>query len=196
MADQLPDTPEIEPLTRTQVLIAMGVTAVVLLLVSKLWLHFSDAFLLTFRWRPVDFCVGAAIGLGITLLSSLVYRLWEAYREGADFYLDLVLKPLALPDLLWLGLLPGLSEELLFRGVMLPDLGFNWLGLVISSLCFGVLHLGSFRQWAYVSWVTVVGLILGYGAIASGNLLVPVVAHVVANWISGYSWKLGHRDQA
>ena len=60
--------------------------------------------------------------------SSIIYRLWPAYRQSADVYLALVLKPLILMDLIWLGLLPGLSEELLFRGVMLPALGLKLYG--------------------------------------------------------------------
>jgi len=42
VAKQLPDNPEFEPLTRTQVLIAMGVTAVILLFIAKIWLHLGS----------------------------------------------------------------------------------------------------------------------------------------------------------
>lgn len=192
---ELPDTPEMEPLTRTQVLIAMGVTAVVLLLIAKVWIHYGNAYLLSFRWQSTHFLLGIGIGLGITALSSVVYRFWAAYRKSADFYLEMVLKPLVLPDLLWLGLLPGLSEELLFRGVMLPELGLNWSGLAISSLCFGVMHFSSPKQWSYVIWATIVGSLLGFSAIATGNLLVPTVAHVMTNFVSSSFWKLNEQRQ-
>ncbi|PSN77317.1 CPBP family intramembrane metalloprotease, partial [filamentous cyanobacterium CCP4] len=46
--DPQPDPP-LEPLTRMQVLAAMGVTAVVLLLISKVWLYFDSAGLLPLR---------------------------------------------------------------------------------------------------------------------------------------------------
>ena len=87
-------------------------------------------------------------------------------------------------------LLPGLSEELLFRGVMLPALGFNHLAVIVSSICFGVLHLSGSGQWAYVFWATIVGVMLGYSAFFSGNLLVPIVAHIVTNLVSSYLWKI------
>jgi uncharacterized protein len=192
---ELPDTPEMEPLTRTQVLIAMGVTAVVLLLIAKVWIHYGNAYLLNFHWKSIDFLLGVGIGLGITGLSSIVYHVWTTYRKSADFYLEMVLKPLVLPDLLWLGLLPGLSEELLFRGVMLPEFGLNWSGLAISSLCFGVMHFSSPKQWSYVVWATIVGGLLGFSAIATGNLLVPTVAHVVTNFVSSSFWKLNEQRQ-
>jgi uncharacterized protein len=195
VAQQIPDTPEMEPLTRTQVLIAMGVTAVVLLLVSKLWMQLGSVSLLPVRWSSKGILLGIGLGLSITLASSIVYRFWAAYRRSADYYLELVLKPLLLPDLIWLGLLPGLSEELLFRGVMLPEFGLNWEGILISSACFGVLHLSNFKQWAYVVWATCIGAVLGYSAIWTGNLLVPIAAHVLTNLIAAVMWKTGERSQ-
>lgn len=194
MAKQLPDHPEIEPLTRTQVLIAMGVTAVVLLFVAKIWLHLGSVTLLPVRGTPEAVLLGLGLAVVITVASSLVYRLWPAYRQSADFYLQLVLKPLALPDLIWLGLLPGMSEELLFRGVMLPAVGLNPAGLVASSLLFGILHLSGPQQWPYVVWATAVGLLLGFSALATGNLLIPIVAHIVTNLLSSFLWKLGNRQ--
>ena len=194
MAKQLPENPEFEPLTRTQVLIAMGVTAVVLLVIAKLWLHLGSVTLLSLKATPEALFVGLGIAVGITVASSLVYRLWPAYRQSADFYLQLVLKPLVLPDLIWLGLLPGMSEELLFRGVMLPAVGLNPTGLIATSLLFGVLHLSGPQQWPYVVWASAVGFLLGYSALATGNLLVPIVAHVVTNLLSSYLWKLGNRQ--
>lgn len=193
MAEQFPENSEMEPLTRTQVLIAMGVTAVVLLLIAKIWLRFGTVILLPPKWSATDVGLGVGLGLGITLASSVVYRLWASYRYSADYYLKLVLKPLIWPDLIWLGLLPGLSEELLFRGVMLPAFGLNLEALLISSLCFGVLHLSSPRQWAYVVWATIIGGTLGFSALKTGNLLVPIIAHITTNLVSSILWKWGDR---
>ncbi len=191
---QFPDHPEVEPLSRTQVLIAMGVTAVVLLVVAKLWVQFGTVILLPLKWSPIAILQGLGLGLVITLASAVVYRVWGAYRQSADYYLALVLKPLVLPDLIWLGLLPGLSEELLFRGVMLPAFGLTFEAVIISSLCFGVLHLSSPKQWSYVAWATIVGVLLGYSALVTHNLVVPVVAHMATNLISSSIWKW--RDRA
>lgn len=191
MAQQHKHEPEVPYLTRTQVLVAMGVTAVILWIVAKLWLRFGNITLMSWRWQQPELMLGVFLGLCITILSGIVYRLWTPYRRSANYYLEMVLKPLALPDIVWLGLLPGLSEELLFRGVMVPALGFNHLAVIISSLCFGVLHLSSPQQWPYVVWATIVGLLLGYSALFSGNLLVPIIAHVITNMISSFLWKVG-----
>jgi uncharacterized protein len=196
---ELPSQPQLEPLTRTQVLAAMGVTAVLLLLVARLWLMFDPVDLLSPHWASTDLLIGVSLGGAISAASAVIYRLWKDYRESADFYLTLVLKPLSWIDVIWLGLLPGLSEELLFRGVMLPAIGLNWFGLLISSLCFGILHFSGSQQWSYVIWATLIGGVLGFSVLETGNLLVPIAAHITTNLLSSYIWKLSddsHADPA
>ncbi|NET23986.1 CPBP family intramembrane glutamic endopeptidase [Okeania sp. SIO1I7] len=191
MTEQIPENPEIEPLTRTQVLVAMGVTALVLLAISKTCLLLG-VNLLPVSWNPRALLWGVAIALGITIASSLVYRIWPTYRRSADQYLKLVVTPLLWPDLIWLGLLPGLSEELLFRGVILSALGLDTVALIASSIFFGVLHLSGKQQWPYMVWATIVGMVLGYSALATGNLLIPIIAHILTNLISSSMWKWEH----
>ena len=190
MVEKQNPEPEITYLTRTQVLVAMGVTAILLWIVARVWLYFGNFMLFEWHWYPRDLLLGLGVGLFITGLSGLAYRLWPLYRRSADYYLELVIKPLAWPDLIWLGLLPGLSEELLFRGVMLPALGLDHLAVIGSSVCFGILHLSGSQQWPYVVWATIIGIILGYSALWSGNLLVPIVAHIATNLISSCLWKI------
>lgn len=190
MTNPTPDNqPQMEPLSRMQILAAMGVTAVVLLLIARFWLFFDSVSLLPlwFTWR--DCAIGGGIGVSITLASAIAYRLWLPYRRSADLYLKFVLEPLTWPDILWMGLLPGLSEELLFRGVMLPAIGLNWFGVLVSGLSFGILHLSGLQQWAYVVWATVIGIVLALSAVFTGNLLVPVLAHILTNLLSSVIWK-------
>jgi membrane protease YdiL (CAAX protease family) len=181
---------EFEPLTRTQILIVMGVTAVILLIVAKTWQYFGSIKILALHFTLNGLLQGLGLAAGIIVASGLLYRLWPSYRHSADAYLDLVLRPLIWPDLIWLGLLPGLSEELLFRGVMLPALGANWLAIIVSSLIFGILHFSGRQQWPYVIWATIVGLLLGYSTLAADNLLVPIVAHITTNFMASLLWKL------
>lgn len=192
MAEPTSRQPEIEPLSRTQILIAMGFTAVLLLLVTKLWLQVDAVALVPVRWSVSALVLSLGVAAVVSLVSAVIYQLWPGYRQAADFYLHLILKPLRWPDLIWLGLLPGLSEELLFRGLMLPALGFNWAALMGSSLCFGLLHLSSPQQWPYGVWATFVGLFLGFCTLSTGNLLIPIVAHILTNLASSLIWKLNH----
>jgi len=188
-----PNNFEFDPLTRPQVLTIMGITAILLLIVAKVWQFLGSVplFPVTFSLEAV--LIGFGIAGSIIIASSLIYKIWPGYRRSAQYYLELVLKPLAIPDTLWLGLLPGLSEELLFRGVMIPAFGSGVFAVVISSLLFGILHLSGAQQWPYGVWATTVGLLLGGIMIVTGNLLIPIIAHICTNFISSLLWKLENR---
>ncbi|MEM7593744.1 MAG: CPBP family intramembrane glutamic endopeptidase [Cyanobacteria bacterium P01_A01_bin.83] len=187
-----PNTPELEPLSRNQILIFMGITAILLLAIAKVWQKLGAVELLSMHFSSQALLWSMGLAIAITLTSGIIYRLWPAYRRSADMYLELVIKPLMWTDLIWLGLLPGLSEELLFRGVMLPALGLNITAVAISSVLFGVLHLSGNGQWPYVVWAGIVGFALGYCALITGNLVVPVVAHIITNLVSGTLWKINY----
>lgn len=191
------DTAPEESLNRQQILLAVACTAIALLIGAKLWQRVGGIPQLPWRWQPELAIVGLGIAIGVILLSRLCYQFWPSYRDSSDFYLAIVLKPLTWADLLWIGLLPGLSEELLFRGVALPAIGLNWQGIVISSVLFGSLHLGGRNQWPYALMATAVGLILGWTAVETGNLLLPITAHICINWGSALWWKLDYdRDRS
>jgi uncharacterized protein len=181
--------PSLEPLTRTQVLLALGATALVLLGGAKLWQHLGQVPILPLVWNQSQFLGAIALTLALVTLSALLYSRWTFYRDCSNRYLTLVLSPLHWPDLVWIGLLPGLSEELLFRGVMLPALGLNGLGIWVSGLCFGVLHLNGREQWLYAVVASGMGLLLGWIAVETHNLLIPIVVHILVNLLSAGLWK-------
>jgi len=185
---QIPDK-ENNSLSRSQVLIAMAVTAIVFLVISKGWVYLTGIQMISLYWQPQHGAIGIGIGVGVALLSSLIYEVWESYRIAAQEYLEMVLKPLKPVDLIWLGLLPGLSEEMLFRGVALPALGMNGIALIISSVVFGALHMASAKHLSYTVWAIAVGMMLGAVTMYTGNLLSAIVAHVLTNSLSGIIWK-------
>jgi hypothetical protein len=83
-----------------------------------------------------------------------------------------------------LAALAGIGEELLFRGVLqvglarvLPDAG----ALVAASALFGLVH---FVSPAYVLLAGVVGLYLGGLFLFQGNLLVPIIAHALYDFVA------------
>ncbi|WP_267383497.1 CPBP family intramembrane glutamic endopeptidase [Cyanobacterium sp. uoEpiScrs1] len=190
-----PNLSDMELLTREQILAVIGVTSVILLIIAKVLQKVWSVTLLGVQLTSNALLGGLGVAVGIIIASMILYRLWPSYRQSADIYFKLVIKPLIWPDLIWLGLLPGLSEELLFRGVMLPALGANLPALIISSIIFGVLHSSGTQQWPYVVWATVVGLALGYSALSTGNLAIPIVAHIITNVVSSGLWKIGKSER-
>ena len=71
-----------------------------------------------------------------------------------------------------IGAAAGLGEEWLFRGILQP-----LVGLIASSVVFGVAHVGGRRMLAFGAWATGMGLVMGGLAIATGGLIAPIVAH-------------------
>ncbi|MCJ2543197.1 CPBP family intramembrane glutamic endopeptidase [Thermostichus vulcanus] len=185
-------TLQTHPLTREQVLSAMIATSGGLALLAGLW-SWLGSLSVPFSWDPLALLWGVGLGFGVVLMSELVYRLWPDYRRAARTYLQLIVDPLQWGDVFWLGLLPGWSEEWLFRGVLVSvwvagPLGWAG-GILCSSLLFGVLHWLEWRGWPYALWASGVGILLGIGLWLSGNLLVTIVAHVLINWFAALWWK-------
>ncbi len=183
------DQQQNEPLSRSQVLIAMAVTAVLFLGISKGWVYIAGMSMVPLYWQPEQAAIGVGIGAGVALLSSVIYEVWDSYRIAAQEYLQMVLQPLKPIDIIWLGLLPGLSEEMLFRGVALPALGMDAIALVITSVVFGLLHMANTKYLSYTVWAIAVGMMLGAITIHTGNLLAAIAAHVTTNSLSGIIWK-------
>jgi len=89
-----------------------------------------------------------------------------------------VLGPLRSTEIAVFALSSGIAEEMLFRGAMQPA-----LGLVLSSLLFGAVHMGPIRRfWPWTLWATVMGFVFAVLFAATGELLAPVVAHVLINY--------------
>ena len=62
---------EIEPLNRTQILVVMGVTAVLLLVISKIWQKIGSVQLLPVVFDNNALVWGISLAAGITITSSI-----------------------------------------------------------------------------------------------------------------------------
>lgn len=77
-------------------------------------------------------------------------------------------------DVVVIAAAAGIGEELMFRGALQPE-----IGLVPSSLIFGLLHMDGRGTLAFGCWVTLMGIGLGWLAILTQGLLAPTIAHGV-----------------
>ncbi|NJK34972.1 MAG: CPBP family intramembrane metalloprotease [Oscillatoriales cyanobacterium SM2_2_1] len=181
-----PDAPS---LSRTRVVQVIIVTAVLLVAIAGLWHLWLPVAITPLHWHPLALGMGLVLGVAITATSVLLTRIWPAYGEAVEAYLQMVVAPLEPPDLLILGLFPAASEELLFRGVALSALGNNTEAVLISGLVFGFLHLASAKHYPYVLFASMVGVVLGALTLLTANLVPAVTAHAVINIASALYWR-------
>ncbi|MGD9636152.1 MAG: lysostaphin resistance A-like protein [Pirellulales bacterium] len=89
-----------------------------------------------------------------------------------------------LPELATIAILAGVGEELLFRGVVqtgIAQLTSPAIGLAAGSLVFGALHAVS---RLYFILATLIGLYLGWLLLQFGDLTVPIVAHMLYDFVA------------
>ena len=122
-------------------------------------------------------CAGVAMNNVIGVLG--LAQLSDSYQQvQADFYSSDLLR-----ELLALGLITPLAEELLYRQLMLKRLRESfgrWMAIVASALIFGVMHM-NLVQTVYAF---VLGLLLALLMETYQDVRVPFLGHAAANCIS------------
>ena len=161
----------------------------------------SLSFLLLYRQFPLKAYYltfsqnRSALRTGILLLLMVV-----AYRVFAAFMYDGT-AAWNTEEVLFQATLPGLDEELAYRGIMLgllvqalrPTMRVGrWnLGspaVLVTALLFGLIHgfaitdsyALQFRTYAFC-YTTLVGLLYGWVTVRSGSILLPLLTHNLAN---------------
>ncbi len=121
------------------------------------------------------------------ILSSCMELHWLPRSHALDV-LDRMMKSLspggAIVAVTLLGLLPGLVEELLFRGYIQTRLVARWgatWGIFWTALLFGISHLDPMQGL----FAVIVGCILGFVAYRSGSIIPAMICHAVNNLASG-----------
>jgi membrane protease YdiL (CAAX protease family) len=89
-------------------------------------------------------------------------------------------------DLFVLGAIAGITEEILFRGVVQPWMESSWgmtSGLIASSIIFGLVHAVT---PLYALLATLVGIYLGLAMDYGGerNLLTPIIIHGLYDFLA------------
>ena len=156
----------------------------VLALAATAWLgwrlgRIDSSLFIDLRSWWIDLGLGALAGgllVGVWWLAQSTFpAARQLERELAE-----LLGPLQTGEIVALAVISGFAEELFFRGAVQGAWG--WLP---ATLLFALLHTGP--GWSYKLWTAfagMAGLILAGLMVWRGNLLAPVVAHVLVNGIN------------
>ena len=156
----------------------------VLALAATLWLGFRRGRIgFELFFNPDTWWLDAGIGFssgGLLIAVWLMARRVLPLARSLEVELAELLGPLKTSEVIGLALLSGFSEELFFRGAMQGAWGW-----IPATVLFALLHAGpgpSYRIWT--GFAAIAGLILAGLMIWRGNLLAPVIAHVVVNGVN------------
>src|SRR5262249_49061237 len=139
------------------------------------------------HWEERAIAWGAAAS-GPMLLAFVLCLVWpvgplERIKRFSREFIRPLFAPCTVLDLAFISLLAGLGEELLFRGVLQAvfsrAIGLE-AGLAAASVLFGLVH--PFTPGDVVL-AGLMGAYLGEVWLLSGNLLVPVVAHALYDFL-------------
>ncbi len=169
-------------------------------LAKLLWLRIGIAvFLFLRRWKVPGFGIWPdkrdwVVGMQQFLLFFAILLPAGLYFGVLRFQLpkmDGWLIPFAAAGIfLGMYLFVALGEEFFFRGILQPllsqNLGGKWVGVVVSSLCFGAVHLPyrSFPNWRFALMATIAGVFYGRAFEKAHSLRAAMIAHalVVTVW--------------
>lgn len=129
---------------------------------------------------PLPDLAAGVLAAGVAILASSVFTRRTRWGERLARELGALLGRLALAECLLLAAASGVAEEAFFRGALQPR-----VGLVAASLIFGLAHFVPKRELAPWTIFSIgAGFLLGALFDATGNLLAPVVAHVLINAVN------------
>jgi len=130
----------------------------------------------------MDVLVGAFVGLLLRAVIIVLELLSVGYVTSSSnmFETDY--------NLLWIAtaiiapvVVAPIVEELFFRGLVLPAIGINWIGVIGSAVIFSLFHLVTGFNPLTAMSTFVVGIVLGYLAMRTGRLGASITAHIVYN---------------
>ena len=174
-----------------------------LLVVAYLIGWFADADpLANFHLRIDALFWGLAGTIPLYLFFQLSYRLpYGNLNAIKQFLIDRMgpmLDACTWSELLYLGLLAGFTEEILFRGLLQPLLESHWGwlgGIILSNVFFAMAH---FITPLYAILAGLTGLYLGLAMDLGGerNLLIPITIHALYDFLAfiavAKSYRLEH----
>jgi len=141
-------------------------------------------------WIPAIVC-GSAAALPMVCMALLIEQLpcsaFCKLRHCIYTFVMPIFAGMTILQLATVSLAAGVGEELLFRGLLQSGISQAighpagpWLGLTIAAIAFGVAH------WItplYATLATLVGVYLGGLLWWTDNILAPVAAHAVYDFL-------------
>ncbi len=124
--------------------------------------------------------IGAGIGITVVAIDALIDHFFAPAKKLTQLFEQLIQEWSGI-DILIAALCSAVAEELLFRGFLLP-----WIGWLASSLIFGALHWAGWkdRMWIWTVMATIMGFAFAAITLWTGSILAAIVAHFTINYFN------------
>jgi uncharacterized protein len=142
------------------------------------------------RWAPLGWAVARGLIVTVPMLIVfwwLVHSSRPTFRElrrQVEWLIGEMFPNASVGQLAMVSVLAGVGEELLFRGVVQTKL-IDWttpaVGIVLGGVLFGLMHALS---KIYFVLATLIGLCFGWLAWHFQELVSPIVAHTVYDFVA------------
>lgn len=130
---------------------------------------------------------------GLSNLESVLKEMERSAAEITEFLAKSDTLPQLLMNILVIGVIAGIGEELIFRGIVLRKLlkGLNnaHLAVWLSALIFSAIH---FQFYGFLPRL-MLGALFGYLYVWTGNIRVPIAAHIFNNTLAVILYHLIHK---
>jgi membrane protease YdiL (CAAX protease family) len=192
MAKSLEDTLKAPQLLRTSTVI-YGVMSIIGLAIV-FWGHKNLSSVLSLpTHEPMEVLRLIGIGLlggGVLLVASYFFENWFNSYRGLKDAMTRILGPCPAWMAIYLAVISAVAEEVLFRGAIQP-----FAGLVLTSILFGLLHMGGDGKIsAWSVWAVMAGLLLGWIFSETGSLWPPIIAHFTVNAAALLGFRRSYRN--
>ncbi len=158
----------------------------ILVVVAAVWCGLRGIDLPVLGRSPAaGLLLGLATAAGTVTISLAAYRLVPITRKLAEELAPTLVDGADRAGLVLLALFSGIGEEVFFRGAVQQE-----FGILISSVAFGLAHIGPDRRFLiWTLWAVLAGVVFGVLFEATGGLLAPVTAHAAHNAATLLIWK-------
>ncbi len=181
---------------KKELILIVTVIEGILLGIAFLWCFLAK--INPFNQLFIDFSnilYGAA---GAFVLLSANYFALSVLSKYIDFFgrlkiiygeLSVIAANIDMPSALYLAIISGFTEEFFFRGLLQQE-----YGIILASVLFGLFHIANAKTLVYGIYAGAVGFFLGWLFIFTGNLLVPVLVHILNNYFAFLHMKKYYRE--
>eukprot|EP00892_Ulva_mutabilis_P007153 jgi/Ulvmu1/480/UM001_0488.1 len=140
---------------------------------------------------PSELLIAAGTGCVVTAARFALMLVWsdlKASTDASNLQVLSTIPEMRSRDIALVASLPAATEEILFRGAVVGNLGGTPGAVALAALIFGYLHISGPRNYASGVFAGAAGVAYGLVYISSGSVLAAAVAHAVGNVTSAASW--------